>query len=570
MRFVFLAGAVFLASVLRLWGITSGLPYVPIHVDEVTLVYTALSLAVFSGVLWTVGSGLFVPDYLFILYLGYFAIGKLVGIFTTPESFLVAYLNDPSQLILIGRFVTALCGVASVFAIYHIGKKWFSLRVGLLAAWFLAVAFLHVKESHYIKGDILAGLVVLLIFDTACKIAKKGEIRNYIIGGILSGLAFGVKYFPVLSSSMLVLAHIIYTRKIKVGILNASIFLLIILAIVTIFLLAAPTFLLRADFFGEFLMWANAVRGDAVSPDPVALTFLFGYISPGLGTLMFVISILGVFVALLRARQHQYLLLVFFPIFFLVTAEFWAKYSVARYAIVLFPSFVILAAIGVDFLLSFLPFRKLKQVATITLALTIIVPTLIRSMKSDSYMSSHDTRALAKHWIEQNIAGGTKIVNEGSLKPYVPAGGAPLFLSPEATEREIERGHRFGLPVVYLKVLLEVNSQRVGYDIYSTPTIIWQYDIETREHKELKDVSYFKDEGYTYIVTDSWAHPTAGDEFVKSLEAAYEKVAEFKPTVDFTSGPHDTFIEYDRVDEIKLLGGNISGPTVKVYKQRSN
>lgn len=563
-----LFGAILLAAVLRIWGIDSGLPYVPIHIDEVTLVYTALSLVPQKGVLWFIGAGFFIPDYLFLLYSTYFVLGKIIGIFTTPESFLIAYLNDPSMLILLGRSVTVFWGVATVCAVYQIGKRWFSVRIGLLAAWFLSAAFLHVKESHYVKGDVLGGLVAVLIFHIACKVAKRGKLRDYSAGGIFAGIAFGVKYFPVLAAIMLFAAHFLNNGfSFRRG--RLKIFFLVIIAIFVIFLQAPLTFIFRRDAFGEFLMWGQFVSSSPTFAGSVALTFISNHLRGGLGAPMMVAAVWGIALAIFNFKKFQYLLLLVFIIFFLGSAEFWARYNIPRYAIVIVPFFVLFAAVGVDFVVRFLPFSKLGKFATITLAIVIMMPTFVRSMKFDSYMNSPDTRALAKSWVEQNVADGAKIVNVGSLKPYVLGGGASLFLSSEATQREIDRAVSLGLPATYLKALLNVNSQRLGYDIYSTPSIIWSYDIETREHKELRDVTFYRDNGYQFIVTDSWAHPTAGEEFLKSLEEWYEEIVEFKPTVDFSYGPHDTVIEYDKVDAISFLNrGSVSGPTVKVYKLR--
>ena len=65
---------------------------------------------------------------------------------------------------MIGRSIAAAAGTLSVPLLFLIGRRLFSVRAGLLAAGLLAVAFLHVRDSHFGVTDVPMTFMVVLAF----------------------------------------------------------------------------------------------------------------------------------------------------------------------------------------------------------------------------------------------------------------------------------------------------------------------------------------------------------------------------------------------------------------------
>src|SRR3989338_423988 len=142
-----------LAFLVRIIGINFGLPDL-YHADEPIIVNHALAY----------GTGDLNPHFfkvpplvsylLFMCYGVYFALGRAVGFFSELEDFQNLFLTDPTNFYLIGRIIFGvLCGTATIYVFYRLLNRFFSRSHALLGSFFLAFAFLHVRDSHYIYAD---------------------------------------------------------------------------------------------------------------------------------------------------------------------------------------------------------------------------------------------------------------------------------------------------------------------------------------------------------------------------------------------------------------------------------
>jgi len=87
---------------------------------------------------------------LFAVYGLYFILGKFFGVFENAVEFGTAYFIDPTGLFFVGRFLSVLVGVATIWLTYKIGQRFFSKRIALLASAVLGLSFTHVNLSHWI------------------------------------------------------------------------------------------------------------------------------------------------------------------------------------------------------------------------------------------------------------------------------------------------------------------------------------------------------------------------------------------------------------------------------------
>lgn len=112
------------------------------------------------------------------------------------------------------RAISALFGAASVFLTYLVGKKIFSKKAGLIAAFFLTFNYRHVLSSHLGLTDIHNAFFTLLSFYTALLLLEKNSRRRYLLAGVVAGFCFSIKYqfFHFLP---LILVHLIWAIKRK-------------------------------------------------------------------------------------------------------------------------------------------------------------------------------------------------------------------------------------------------------------------------------------------------------------------------------------------------------------------
>jgi 4-amino-4-deoxy-L-arabinose transferase-like glycosyltransferase len=153
-----------LALALRFWGIGFGLPFAYARPDETEIAGPAVGFL----------SGDLRPPFFqwptlftYIVALMYAVYGGLAGAltgFASLADFAESRRQNIAPFLLAGRFLSMSMGVVTVWAVYAVGRRVFNEIVGVVAAMFLAVAFLHVRDSHFGVTDVaMTGLVVLAV-----------------------------------------------------------------------------------------------------------------------------------------------------------------------------------------------------------------------------------------------------------------------------------------------------------------------------------------------------------------------------------------------------------------------
>ena len=195
---------------LRVVPIWFGLPYGNARPDEETALGHAM--AILGGdpnphfFHW--------PSLTFYLFAGLFQIASsLRGLMGVDP-----HLTDAHRL-LIARGCVALAGTATIGVLFRIGRRIGGDAAGLVAALFLAVSILHVRESHFAMTDALMtffatlSLALLLrAFDLQAPPALSERIvhavRRMGSAGLAGGLAASTKYTAVALLASLAAAHV--------------------------------------------------------------------------------------------------------------------------------------------------------------------------------------------------------------------------------------------------------------------------------------------------------------------------------------------------------------------------
>lgn len=398
---------------LRLWGIGFGLPFT-YHPDEYQYVEDALGF--FSGDL---NPHRFNNPALFKYFLfGEYALVRAIA----PQPGPPTDQASLASFYWLGRLTNALLGTATVILLYLTGRRAYSSRAGLLAAAFLAVAFLHARESHYAVNDVPVTLLAVLGLWLCLGVLERGTARDYLLAGVVAGLATATKYTGAFLAVPLAVAYLVREQPWRRNghILAGFNRLALALAATGIaFLVANPFALLDFPTFAEDLQ-ALAGRGalgyKGLILDPAGgWVFYLKTLNWGLGYGLFLLSLIGLAYAGYQ-RSRQDLVLISFP---LILYLFLGRQQMffARFILPAVPVLLLLAArVLMDAVTAIAATDRQRSLALATLSLAVLVQPTGSLLRHDLLLTRTDTRTLARAWIEAHVPPGAIIVSE----PYGP------------------------------------------------------------------------------------------------------------------------------------------------------
>jgi Dolichyl-phosphate-mannose-protein mannosyltransferase len=212
------------AAALRVWAAGFGQDPVPFQVSPgQKVLVTPLSFQIDEDHNTTIATRLqwrdlnphafYLPSLLWYLY---FAVDQLVFRLGRAFGFLKAWADvrrlvegpDPAPFFLLGRSVNALLGTATVGLVYRLGGRLWSPAHGLLAAAFLAGAFLHVRDSALATTDAPTAFFVVLSLLGTAGVLRHARVRDYLLAGGAAGLATATKYNAILVLVPLAVSHV--------------------------------------------------------------------------------------------------------------------------------------------------------------------------------------------------------------------------------------------------------------------------------------------------------------------------------------------------------------------------
>jgi hypothetical protein len=405
------------ALVLRSIGLQYGLPAV-YNPDEVAIMSRALSFA--KGTL-NPHNFLYPTFYFYVLFAWvgiYLAFVWVTGRVDSIASLQRLYFLDPTGIYTAGRALGVAAGTATVALLYRLAARLTDQRTALAAAIFLAVAPLHVRDSHYVKHDVPATLAIVVAYLAIvrvwpCARHDGPNRRNTILAGAACGMAFSTHYYCVFLAIPLAIAIVsgwrsrgvsASLRELTIGaIASAFVFFLL-----SPFLLVEPATAIRDVIANREIVIDRAVTSGAFAP---ARRYLEMLSADAAGLPIALLGIAGVIGMLANAPSRAALLLAF-PLPFLLFISNTAPAS--RYLNPVLPFLAIFAAWTVTALAA--RFRASAAVFWI-LVLAAAAPGLRTSIATDLFMRRDDTRTLAQRYIESYLPQGTTILTQ----PYSAA-----------------------------------------------------------------------------------------------------------------------------------------------------
>ncbi|HIO64958.1 MAG TPA: phospholipid carrier-dependent glycosyltransferase, partial [Dehalococcoidia bacterium] len=123
---------------------------------------------------------------------------------------LVPGSDDLSDLRITGRVISGLVDVATVVAVFGLGRMLYSRKVGLFAAGLVAIAVIHIQLSHFFAVDTFLALFTVLTMFFLVRVARHGNSRDSILAGLFIGLGLATKVSLAPIGAAYVLAHVLY------------------------------------------------------------------------------------------------------------------------------------------------------------------------------------------------------------------------------------------------------------------------------------------------------------------------------------------------------------------------
>src|SRR5688572_7028867 len=137
------AAILIVAATARLWGIHFGFPHLNARPDEGAIV--SIAGGMYNGDL---NPHFFNYPALFMLTVAG-AMTVLHAAATLLPWLPLPLVSDTTTAFRIARYLSAAAGIFSVLLLFRIGQRLFGRPAGLASAALLAVAFLHVRDSHF-------------------------------------------------------------------------------------------------------------------------------------------------------------------------------------------------------------------------------------------------------------------------------------------------------------------------------------------------------------------------------------------------------------------------------------
>lgn len=510
-----LGGILLLGFLLRVWGISFGLPHL-YHADEPMVVNHALAY----------GAGDLNPHFfkipplvsysLFFCYGLFYIVGKLSGWFSSVSDFEAFFLSDPTPFYLIARLMFGVfLGTLSVYGLHRLVLQHFSRERALASALILAVCFLHVRDSHYVYADIPLILVMIASFFVFLEIPESEvRLRLHLQAGAWIGLAAAVKY----NGAALFIPYVIvslYTSEKKNGILYA------IAACFTafiIFLLLNPYALLDAPhFMQEILKQSKSQSG---MPWLHHLTYsLLG----GIGLPAVLLALLGMGRSLVSRDPKRLAFASFVIVYYGILCKAGQPYD--RYVLPLLPFLAFFAA---DTICS-LSIQWKRPSLAFLLFLSAFLPNLLKSILFDKIMMADDTRTQAKAWVETHLPAGSDVAlgwdfygprlsfSRDQIEEKKMALGKDAPFS-NAQRRRLDFLLKKTAPTAYNLLFLREKPDHADHFLFARPAMAY-------------DFLALRNRGIDYVIVPKLCDGLHSD-FYRSLEEEAELVMQFNPYRD--------------------------------------
>ncbi|MBI2834349.1 MAG: glycosyltransferase family 39 protein [Acidobacteria bacterium] len=523
-----------IATIVRFRGLGYGLPAI-YNPDEIAILTRSLSFA--TGTLNP--HNFLYPTFFFYALCGWiggwFLVRRIGGSVASVRAFEMEFFTDPSNIYFAGRSLVALCGTLTVPAVYGLARQVAGRGAAIAAALFLASAPLHARDSHYIKHDVPAALIVTIALTAILGLDRRAQParRDLVPAAAFCGVALATHYYTIF---LLVPLAIAIWRKGRVG--RTRLLPAAALTVAVVFAMLSP-FVLLEPLIAWRDMTANRdiVVGRALEQDTAFLPSAGRYVEmlalEATAWPIAVLAMIGVGWTIAARPRGALLLLSFAVPFFLFVSH---TVPATRYLVPLVPVMSVFAGVATDRIAGLAP-GSLRRWVFVALCVAAAAPAFGRSLETDRFLRQDDTRTIAQRFIERSAAPGSTIL----VQPY----SVQLVQSRRALREALRAnlGDERRASVRFQKGLVWESPSRPAYRLLYLGDGGLDVDKIYVHYAEVRTdaaLTHLRALGVDYVVLKRTLHV---DPAIQPLQATLEhqarRIASFTPYKEEVSSPSD-------------------------------
>lgn len=525
-----MAGLFIVAVGLRLWGINFGLPALYRPDEDVTV---GRAMGVFHGILN--------PHFADWPHLYFYVAAAWLWPFH-----LLRLVQDQASGYFWVRVLDALLGSLTVLLVFEFGRRAYGWLAGVLAALALAVAFLHVRDSHFATLDIPLTLACVAGLYVAYRTIHSRGVRPLLINGVCLGVAASLKYNGALVFAGIAAAQTLRARaehdswsQIVARLALIAVVGIAILVITSPFLLLDPAMTQH----GIGYIFAHLETATAPSIGWVQLSLALW---SGIDPVLVLLAIVGVAYAAWRRQPADLIILTFLGVYVLLIGA--GRSVFFRYADPMIPLLLLLAGRALEALVERTAGGQWRRFALAVALVLVVVAPLVHDVRYDLLIQQTDTRTLAYSWLANHVPAGSRAA-------------VPYMAGPAHDQAMIDRHeHSHGATDPYVASFLDSRLE-TKYSIHEL----------TRDDLQLTSLDGFRREGIRYVVVASET-PGTGCRVESPLERAL--LAQAPPLASFAPMAGCADSVFDPIDTYYVplagYGGWVRpGPYIRIYQLAS-
>ena len=453
------------------------------------------------------------------------------------------YFWHPEELLPLARYTSIAFSLGVILLASSLAARVYGARAGPLAAVFLAVGVVHLRQSLLAAVDVPMTFWFLAATYAAMRLPQRERLKDYVLPALFTGLAAATKYPGGLAGGAVLAAHLVCGRSF----FDRRLWLAGGLS-VCVFLCASPYVALD---FSTFWRYFATELGHSSGGHGVDLGTGWWYhlkvtLPADLGWLALVLALLGLVSVCKYPRTETWILTVPFLLFYLAMGSSHAVF--VRYAL---PLCIFQAVLAAGFLQRLGSYRW----SLLLLPLALGEP-LYGSFRLAQVAAAEDTRTEARRWVEGNVPQGATCCNFGGWFGDVPlATYEGLWWKVWNFERAYPRRQ--------LDDTLEfLAAHRPDTPFYSYVVTAGNQHLEPGALETIDN----HDCAYVILHQHPLSYSTVDTAFVRQLGQHAEQVARFTPAGLTAADP-----SYDPIDAYYLPIGRFGalrqpGPEVQIWK----
>jgi len=425
-RWVFLALGVIVcvAAVLRFWGIGFGLPHTQARPDETHIIEAARTMLSGKMPRFYDYPWLYIGT-LSVLYTGYFVWGAATGAFHSLADMVASWPMDWAPFFLISRAMAATFGTATVLVVFRIGRRLWGDSAALLAALFMALAFIHARDSHFGTTDTALTFFIVASVGVLIDAHRNGSQAQFVVAGLLGGLGAATKYNAVLLLAPIVGSYGLHVMLADERLKAARDPRLFTYGIPYLLAFGVGIPFVVLDY-QSFAIAMKDLQSSVTGGDPYLriengwIHHLVNSMRYGLGLPLLGAGLAGGVLLAVRTPGVAVLLLAF-PVAYYSLAGSLRKLFF-RYTIPIVPFLCLTAAYVVWQAALWLGsragvarwHRAVFATTLVVLGAIVIGPSAVNLWRFDRLVSQTDNRVVVAEWFEQHVPAGSSVLQSGS------------------------------------------------------------------------------------------------------------------------------------------------------------